>query len=53
LFSLLDSTELEAVVCMTLSQRSQLPDLAKIELGASYWIEDGICAPLQQQEAAQ
>jgi hypothetical protein len=52
LFALLDSTDFYALVCMTLSQRTQLPDLAAIELGASYWIDNGICEPLQQPAEA-
>jgi hypothetical protein len=55
LFALLDSTDLHALICMTLSRREQLPDLAEIDIGASYWIEDGICEqPLHaQREAAE
>jgi hypothetical protein len=48
LFALLDEAGLDALVCMTLTRREQVPDLAASELGASYWIEDGIAQPLRQ-----
>jgi hypothetical protein len=48
LFALLDEAELAALVCMTLTRRDQLPDLAAAELGASYWIEGGVAEPLRQ-----
>lgn len=34
------------VVGMTVLSKKNVPDLAKAELGASYWIADGIAAPL-------
>jgi hypothetical protein len=41
LFSMLEAAGLPALVCMTLSRREQLPNLAGMGLGASYWIEAG------------
>jgi hypothetical protein len=46
LFAMLEESGLPALVCMTLTRREQVPDLAASELGASYWIEDGIGQPL-------
>ena len=37
-----------ALVCMTLSRREQVPDLAAAELGTSYWIEGGVAQPLHE-----
>lgn len=44
LIALLDTAGLPALVCMTASRASQVPDLARAGLGASYWIEDGAAA---------
>jgi hypothetical protein len=53
LLELLEESGLDALVCMTLTRKEQAPDLAASELGASYWIEDGIAQPLHaMQEAA-
>jgi hypothetical protein len=52
LFDMLAETELDALVCMTLSRREQVPDLAAAELGASYWMEAGITKPVVQLQAA-
>ena len=46
LFSMLGQAELSAVVCMTLSRREQVPDLARAGLGESYWLDDGVLEPL-------
>jgi hypothetical protein len=46
LFAMIAESGLSALVCMTLSRRAQMPDLAAAELGASYWIEDGIALPM-------
>jgi hypothetical protein len=46
LFAMIEESDLAALVCMTLTRREQVPDLAAAELGASYWIEDGIAQPL-------
>jgi hypothetical protein len=37
---------------MTLTRREQVPDLAAIGLGASYWIADGIAQPSRQMAEA-
>jgi hypothetical protein len=50
LFDLLADPQIPpALVCMTLSRREQLPDLAAAGLGASYWIEAGIAEPIAQR----
>ena len=48
LFALLVAVDMPALVCMTLSRREQVPDLAAAELGASYWIEGGVAQPLHE-----
>jgi hypothetical protein len=48
LFALLVEASMPALVCMTLSRREQVPDLAAAELGASYWIEGGVAQPLHE-----
>jgi hypothetical protein len=48
LFDLLDEAGLPALICMTLSRREQVPDLAADGLGMSYWIEDGVAQPLHE-----
>jgi hypothetical protein len=54
LIALLEEAGIPALVCMTMSRPGQCPDLAAMGAGASYWLEDGICQPLQQmREAAQ
>jgi hypothetical protein len=53
LFDLLADSQIPpALVCMTLSRREQLPDLAAAGLGASYWIEAGIAEPIAQAREA-
>jgi membrane protease subunit (stomatin/prohibitin family) len=52
LFEMLTKTGIPAVVCMTLSRREQCPDLAKLELGRSYWLAGGILEPLQPERQA-
>jgi hypothetical protein len=52
LFAMLDEAGLPALVCMTLTRREQVPDLAAAELGASYWIEDGLAEPLRHMTEA-
>jgi hypothetical protein len=49
---MLTKTGIPAVVCMTLSRREQCPDLAKLELGRSYWLAGGILQPLQPERQA-
>ena len=46
LFQLLIAAGLSAVVCMTLTRRGQVPDLAAVNLGASYWLDNGVLEPL-------
>lgn len=46
LFALLDEAGLPALVTMTATRASQVPDLAAIGLGHSYWLNDGVCEPL-------
>jgi hypothetical protein len=42
LFAMLDAAGVTALVCMTLSRREQMPDLAASGLGASYWLAGGV-----------
>lgn len=46
LFQMLDDAGLPALVCMTLTRPAHVPDLAAAALGASYWLEEGICRAL-------
>jgi hypothetical protein len=52
LFNMLDDAAIPALVLVTLARQQQLPDLEAAGLGASYWISDGIAAPLVAQEVA-
>ncbi len=52
LFAMLEEAGLPALVCMTLTRREQVPDLAAAGLGASYWLEDGVAYPLRQPAEA-
>ncbi len=54
LLGLLSDVDIPAIVGMTISAREDAPDLARHGLGVTYWIEDGIAAPLGQdaKEAA-
>jgi hypothetical protein len=52
LFAMLDEAAIPALVCLTLTRREQMPDLAAAGMGSSYWIESGIVRPLRQAEAA-
>jgi hypothetical protein len=46
LIQMLAGARIPAVVCMTLSKRDQVPDLAAARLGRSYWIEAGVATPI-------
>lgn len=47
LFAMMQSADaLHFVVGMTVLKKSSVPDLAKAEIGASYWVADGTAAPL-------
>jgi hypothetical protein len=52
LFDLLDEAGLPALVCLTLTRREQVPDLAADGLGISYWLESGVAQPLYEPEEA-
>jgi hypothetical protein len=52
LVAMLEDAGLPALICLTLSRREQMPDLAAAGLGASYWLEDGVALPLHQLEEA-
>jgi hypothetical protein len=52
LFQMLIQVAIPALVCMTLSRRDQVPDLAKVELGRSYWLAGGVLEPLQPERRA-
>lgn len=49
LFKMLTASGLRALVCMTMNQVADVPDLSKAGLGASYWLGDSILAPLSAQ----
>jgi hypothetical protein len=49
LFKMLKASGLRALVCMTMNVPTDVPDLAKAGLGASYWLGDSILAPLSAQ----
>lgn len=42
LFNLLSSHEIPALVCMTMNDRSKVPNLEQAGMGQSYWVEAGI-----------
>jgi hypothetical protein len=46
LFAMLEEAGLPALVCMTLTRRDQMPDLAHLGFGESYWIESGVAQTL-------
>jgi hypothetical protein len=52
LFSMLAEAGIPALVTMTLTRKEQAPDLAAAGLGASYWIEGGVCQPLSREARA-
>jgi hypothetical protein len=52
LVAMLEDAGLPALICLTLSRREQLPDLAAAGLGASYWLDQGVAEPLHQLEEA-
>lgn len=41
LFKMLALLEFPALVCMTIMKQEDMPDLAKADMGASFWIEGG------------
>lgn len=49
LFKLLASSGMRALVCMTMNQAADVPDLAAAGLGQSYWLADNILAPVGAQ----
>jgi hypothetical protein len=52
LFAMLLQAEIPALVCLTLSRREQLPNLAQAGRGVSYWIESQTAAPLPIERVA-
>ena len=52
LFDLLTQVGMPALVCLTLTRREQVPDLAAAGLGMSYWIEGGVAQPLHEHAEA-
>lgn len=53
LLSLLISAGRPAIVALTLSQRAQLPDIAKAGAGISYWLNDGIAERIDSADRQQ
>lgn len=51
-FELLDGAGIPALVAMTLSRPSQVPDLAAAGIGRSFWLQGGELVPLQRGLAA-
>lgn len=45
LFKLLNLSGMRAVVCMTMNQEADVPDLSKAGFGRSYWLTDNTLAP--------
>jgi hypothetical protein len=52
LVAMLEDAGLPALICLTLSRREKMPDLATAGLGASYWLDQGVALPLHQMEEA-
>jgi hypothetical protein len=52
LFRLISAAGIPAVVSMTLARREQVPDLAALRLGASYWLENGLLEQLRVEANA-
>lgn len=52
LFRLLAMSKLPALVCMTLDDANNLPDLCALGLGRSYWIERGETRTVEKEMAA-
>lgn len=46
LFTMLPQIDLPALVCMTMNGRDDVPDLARVGMGRSYWIGDAVLAPV-------
>jgi hypothetical protein len=53
LLTMLVNSKMPALICMTLNNPTQAPDLAKAGVGATYWIEGGICKPIASAEISQ
>lgn len=47
LFALLRKAGMRALVCMTLNEVKDVPNLAKAGLGRSYWIDGAVLAPVE------
>jgi hypothetical protein len=52
LLSLLASVALPALVCTTVARPDQLPDLEAADAGCSYWLAEGVVAPIPSKRAA-
>jgi hypothetical protein len=54
LLRMLTTTGQPALLCMTLSRRDQMPDLARLEAAGvrAYWIEEGVLEPLGEKVEA-
>ena len=49
LFKMVSSSGMRALVCMTMNQMADVPDLGAAGLGKSYWLADNILAPVGAQ----
>jgi len=47
LFKMLGGIALKALVCMTFSKRERVPLINQVDLGVSYWIEDGVAEAIR------
>jgi hypothetical protein len=52
LVAMIEEAGLPALICLTLSRREQLPDLAAAGIGASMWLDDGVAQPLHEPAEA-
>lgn len=52
LMRMLVNAGIPAVICMTINDVKQAPDLSKMGAGNSYWIENGVCTPFSQMSVA-
>lgn len=46
------NVEIPAVICMTLNKPDQAPDLAKMNAGISYWLQNGTCKQIGEEKKA-
>lgn len=52
LFALIAAADRPALVAMTATRREQIPDLARLGAGRTWWLADGIAEPFAEAQAA-